>query len=316
MKQLHKKMKLSKLLFISSCFLKEIYDEIEKDFSKFIFKDDIIFTLKDNFTYKELFKKNFFTLLMLSLFLEAKIEKQKIISYGKIIVLLRQIVTSTDNILDNEEKGTIIFKTLENIVVKNSFLSLICQDLLTKECLKVSNGDLNISNSIFKELYSIAFSENLRDCNLYKNYPSSEYILNEVHSGIGGKLLEISLVVPKLIEKNSLLQSYSSGLYKIGMSLQALDDLFDIREDIESSKINLALSVFLEKNSDFKLSDFKDLDSEFKICFLKNTIKTAYDGFSILRDAGFPMSESTAKKMLKELFKLRGLEKYSEVLNW
>ncbi|MGL4999208.1 MAG: hypothetical protein ACRC5W_10230 [Cetobacterium sp.] len=315
MKQIIKNLKLAKLLLSSSSILKEIHQNIEKDFSNFIFKDDIIFTFKSNSSYKEIFKKNFFTLLMLSILLEAKVSTEKIVSYGKIIIFLRQIVTSTDNIIDNEEKGTIVFKSLENIVVKNNFLSLICQDLLTKECLKISNGDSNVSNSIFEELYSIALSESLRDSSLYEKYPSSNYVLNKIHSGIGGKLLEISLVAPKLIEKNMLLYKYSSGLYEIGMSLQAIDDLFDVREDIDSSKINLALSKFLEKNINFELKNFENLDKDFSICFLKEIIKSAYNGFSILRNNGFPISEHDAKKMLKELFKLRGLEDYVKVIN-
>ncbi len=315
MKHLITNLKLNKLLLSSSYILKEIHENIEKDFSSFPFYNDIIFDFKNNNNYLDIFKKNFFTLLMLSLLIEAKIPKKRIISYGKIILLLRQIVTSTDNIIDNEEKGSIIFKSLDNITVKNNFLSLICQDLLTKECLKISKDNYKLSNLIFEELYSIATSESLRDSNLYDSYPSSDYILNKIHSGIGGKLLEISLIIPKFIEKNTLLDSYSLGLYEIGMSLQALDDLFDVQEDIDSSKINLALSKFLEKNSDIKVNTFEKLDDKFSINFLQEVINSSFHGFSILRDNGFPISHSDAKQMLKRLFKLRGLEEYVEIIN-
>lgn len=315
MKHLMTNLKLGKLLLSSSYILKEIHKNIEEDFSKLPFKDEIYFDFKKNNSYSEFFKKNFFTLLMLSILVEIKIPKERILSYGRIIFLLRQIVTSADNIIDNEEKTSIIFKSLENIVVKNSFLSLICQDLLTKECLKISNGDHNLSNLIFKELYSIAFSESLRDSGLYKNYPNSDYILNKIHNGIGGKLLEISLVVPTFIEKNILLDSYSLGLYEIGMSLQAIDDLFDVQEDFESSKINLAISKFLEKNPNIKAENFNKLDDNFSISFLEEVIQSSFHGFSILRDNGFPVSHSDAKQMLRKLFKLRGLEEYVKVIN-
>lgn len=315
MKHLMKNLKLSRLLLSSSYILKEIQENIEKDFSNFPFKEDIIFDFKNNSSYSDIFKKNFFTLLMLSILVQSKVPKERIVSYGKIIILLRQIVTSTDNIIDNEEKGSIFFKSLENITVKNNFLSLICQDLLTKECLKISNSNYNVSNLIFEELYSIASSESLRDSNLYDNYPSSDYILNKIHNGIGGKLLEISLVIPKFVEKSTLLDNYSLGLYEIGMSLQAMDDLFDVREDIDSSKINLALSKFLEKNSDIKVSTFDKLDDNFSINFLEHVIKSSFHGFSILKDNGFPISHSDARQMLKKLFKLRGLEEYVKIIN-
>ncbi len=313
MRYLIKNIKLSKLLISSANILKEIHENIEQDFSSFKFRDELIFEFNRK-GYSDVFKKNFFTLLMLSVLLESKLSKDKIISYGKIIFLLRQIVTSTDNIIDNEDKGNIKFKNLTNIIVKNSFLSLMCQDLLTKECLKVSNGNLELSNKILEELYSIAFSENLRDSHLYTSYPDSKFILNKIHSGIGGKLLEISLVAPNYIENNSQINNFSSGLYEIGMSLQAIDDLFDIQEDIDANKINLALGKFLEENIDISEADFHSLDDTFSKKFLEKIVESAYHGFFILSNNGFPISHSDAKQMLKKLFKLRGLEQYVEII--
>lgn len=313
MKYLISNIKLSKLLLSSANILKEIHGSIKQDFSNFKFKDELIFGFS-NKGYSEIFKRNFFTLLMLSVLLESKLSKDKVISYGKIIFLLRQIVTSTDNIIDVEDKGDIKFKNLTNIIVKNNFLSLMCQDLLTKECLKVSNGNLELSNKILEELYSIAFSENLRDSHLYTSYPDSKFILNKIHSGIGGKLLEISLVAPNYIENNSQINNFSSGLYEIGMSLQAIDDLFDIQEDIDANKINLALGKFLEENIDISEADFHSLDDTFSKKFLEKIVESAYHGFFILSNNGFPISHSDAKQMLKKLFKLRGLEQYVEII--
>ncbi|MBP6062582.1 MAG: hypothetical protein KA493_00820 [Fusobacteriaceae bacterium] len=313
MKYLISNIKLSKLLLSSANILKEIHGSIKQDFSNFKFRDELIFGFS-NKGYSEIFKRNFFTLLMLSVLLESKLSKDKVISYGKIIFLLRQIVTSTDNIIDVEDKGDIKFKNLTNIIVKNNFLSLMCQDLLTKECLKVSNGNLELSNKILEELYSIAFSENLRDSHLYTSYPDSKFILNKIHSGIGGKLLEISLVAPNYIENNSQINNFSSGLYEIGMSLQAIDDLFDIQEDIDANKINLALGKFLEENIDISEADFHSLDDTFSKKFLEKIVESAYHGFFILSNNGFPISHSDAKQMLKKLFKLRGLEQYVEII--
>lgn len=313
MKYLISNIKLSKLLLSSANILKEIHGSIKQDFSNFKFKDELIFGFS-NKGYSEIFKRNFFTLLMLSVLLESKLSKDKVISYGKIIFLLRQIVTSTDNIIDVEDKGDIKFKNLTNIIVKNNFLSLMCQDLLTKECLKVSNGNLELSNKILEELYSIAFSENLRDSHLYTSYPDSKFILNKIHSGIGGKLLEISLVAPNYIENNSQINNFSSGLYEIGMSLQAIDDLFDIQEDIDANKINLALGKFLEENIDISEADFHSLDDTFSKKFLEKIVESAYHGFFILSNNGFPISHCDAKQMLKKLFKLRGLEQYVEII--
>lgn len=75
---------------------------------------------------------------MLSLINESNIPKFGIISYGKIIIFLRQVITSVDNILDEEKKGNIFINSLNNPLVENSFISLITQELLTKEILKLN----------------------------------------------------------------------------------------------------------------------------------------------------------------------------------
>lgn len=304
---------LARCLLKSNSLLKKIYLEFEKEFISFPFKNDTIFEFETE-DISEGLKKNFFTLLMLSILLKAKIPENKIISYGKIIVALRQIVTSTDNIIDNEEKGIVKLNALSNTVVKNSFTSLICQDILTREALKVSSGDSRLSQKIFEELYSIAFSESLRDISLYEKYPDPKYILSNIHNGIGGKLLKISLIAPCYVEKTVQIENFTQGLYEIGMSLQAIDDLFDIDEDFEAKKINLATSEFLRENPHINEVQFSMLSEDFILKFLKNSLESSYNGFSILRNDGFPINKSDSKFILKKLFKLRGLEKYGSVI--
>lgn len=102
-----------------------------------IFFEEITLNYSDS-NFITLFKKNFFTILMLSLINESNIPKSGIISYGKIIIFLRQVITSVDNILDEEKKGNIFINSLNNPLVENSFISLITQELLTKEILKLN----------------------------------------------------------------------------------------------------------------------------------------------------------------------------------
>ena len=304
MKNIKKNLKLSNLLLKSFNLLKKIQKEIQNDFQNFKYKDEIEFKF-ENESFKDSLKKNFFTLLMLSIFIEAEIKKERMISYGKIIIYLRQIVTSTDNIIDNEKKGLIFLRSLKNDVVKNTFITLFCQDALTKEALKVSEGDSLVSIKILEKIYSIAISESLRDISQYKDYPTSEYILKNIHSGIGGELLEISLEIPKYIEKNSKMSSYSKGLYEIGMALQALDDFFDIDEDGEQGKVNLLVSKILYEKQEIET---------LKLSYLNEVIENAYVGFKILEDSGFPISKVGAKKVMEKLFELRGLKDYIYIL--
>ncbi|MCQ8212482.1 hypothetical protein NON08_08105 [Cetobacterium somerae] len=298
---------LGKLLMNAFKILGKAQKEIEIELNKFKFSEEIVKDFK-NLNFKESFKKNFFTLLIISLLIESKVSKKYIISYTKIIIYLRQIVTSTDNILDNENKGLIFIKKLKNNIVSNSLVMLMCQNLLTKECLEITKGNDEAVKKIFEKIYIIAISESLRDKSQYKEYPKDKYILEEIHSGIGGELLKISLEIPLIVEENLKLKEFSKGIYEIGMSLQALDDFFDIDEDEESGKINLLKAELVYKKIEKK-------DEEIKEEYLKKVSSNAYNGFKILENNDFPINQKEAKKVLKKLFELRGLKEYTYILD-
>lgn len=296
---------LGKLLMNAFKILGKAQNEIENDLKNFKFTKELEIDFK-NINFKESFKKNFFTLLIISILLESKVSKKHIVSYSKIITYLRQIVTSTDNIIDNENKGLIFIKNLKNKTVSNSLIMLTCQNFLTKECLELSEGKDLAVKKIFDKIYLIALSESLRDKAQYLEYPTEKYILEKIHSGIGGELLKISLEAPLAIEENTKLKEYSNGIFEIGMALQALDDFFDIEEDEESGKINLLKSALLysEKGEEVVREEY-----------LKKVSENAYNGFKILEDNEFPINKKEAKKVLKKLFELRGLKEYISILD-
>lgn len=304
--------KLIKTLTKSFNILKESQEEIRVELKNYKFYDKI--TIKDsNRNFVISFKSNFFTILMLSLLLESGVERKRCVSYGKIILLLRQIVTSCDNILDNERKGILFIESLKNLVVENSLITLVSQELLTKEIFRIEKeiNSSSLQSKLLEKLYCIAEGESLRRVELYREYPDSNYILNKVHREIGGELLEISLTIPKIVENNLKLNKFSQGLFIIGMSLQALDDFFDMAEDFEDGNINLATSKYREE---FRIEpqniDFKKLDVKFVEKYIKDTIDETYHGFEILEKSGFPIDRNMSRFILKKLFILRGLKDY------
>ena len=308
--------KLIKTMVKAFDILKESQEELKMELKNYRFCDKIILkNFNENFVCS--FKNNFFTILIISFLCESEIERKSAVSYSKIILLLRQVVTSCDNILDNERKGLFFIDNLKNLTVENSLITLISQELLTREIDKIEK-EKKISSLSFKildELYSIAEGESLRKVSLYQEYPSSEYILDKVHREIGGKLLEIGLVVPKIVEKNIKLDKFSQGLFTIGMSLQALDDFFDMEEDFENGNINLGITKYIEK---FKIEpkeiEFKRLDTEFIEEYITEVISNSCSGFDILERAGFPIDRKISRFILKKLFILRGLKEYSHYI--
>ncbi|WP_047394085.1 hypothetical protein [Cetobacterium sp. ZOR0034] len=152
---------MGKLFLESFNILKEIQKEIQKDLKSLEFQKEIEVEFK-NLNFMESFKKNFFTLLMLSIMIDCKISKKNVVKYGKIILYLRQIVTSTDNIIDDENKGIIFIDRLKNNVVSNSLVMLFCQNFLSKTCLEIDFKS-SLSQKILNKIYLIAESESLRD---------------------------------------------------------------------------------------------------------------------------------------------------------
>lgn len=304
---------LIKELILAYGLLQDTQKELKKDFNNTTISKDITFKFSNENFYTS-FKKNFFTILMISLLRQSKIPQNRIISYSKIILLLRQIITSVDNILDNEKKGMLFIECFDNIIVENSYINLICQDLLTKEILRLqSETNNNIpGNIILEKIYSIAKGENRRNISLYNIYPDSDYIIENIHSQIGGELLEISLTAPCLLEKNNyFLSKFSEGLFTIGMSLQAIDDFFDMKEDYENGNVNLAISQYIGK---YYISidniNFDKIHEDFTEEYITKCITTAYKGFDILKEGGFPITKKEAKFVLKKLFEIRGLKEY------
>jgi len=307
--------KLIKLFNESQKIYRESVRELKKSYNSYTFSDEITYSFNEN-KLLETFKKNFFSILMTSIFVESGIDRRRCIDYTKLLTCLRQIVTSTDNIIDNEEKGQITIKGMASIVVKNNLISIASQNIMN-EVLKDLGDEGSGGKSIVEKFYNIARGESMRDEALYKEYPGKEFIREEIHQGIGGELLELSLVVPKLLETNKRLVDYSRGLYKVGMALQALDDFCDMNEDLEDNKVNLGVGILIGElkysredlmaSGFFTKSDGDDIKTFMKE-YLKEVTIEASEGFRVLGEAGYPIVEGDIRYLLKYLFKIRGLE--------
>lgn len=296
-----------------------INDEI-----KTIIKSNINFNKKIKFQKKSLslsenIKKNFFSYLMISSLSKIGIHESRVIEYGKIIFGLRTIITATDNIIDNENKGIVFIEGQENIVVRNTLLIMLGQQIVQDALINLGDINLKTMFNILEKIYLVANSESIRDSKLYSSYPKPDYISKNIHSGIGGQLLVLSLIAPLSLEKDiSILRNLKKledSLYKIGIALQELDDFSDIEEDFNSDKVNLAISqLFYEFSTPIDINIVEVLSkvetNYFKIKYLKNVNDTAIDGFKILAELGYSLNEKEIIKLLKFLYKIRGLGEY------
>ncbi|MGL4402561.1 MAG: hypothetical protein ACRCTS_02375 [Fusobacteriaceae bacterium] len=287
----------------------QVEKEVEGSFEKYNFKDMMIFGSHKK-SFGENFKKNFFSILMISILYECLGEEEKVKRYGKIIAYLRGIITATDNMIDNENKGNIILREPKSLIVRNSLLLLMLQQELTLEIQSVFPP--KNAGEIFAKIFNIAQAESLREESQYEKYPCVEYVLQKIHSGIGGELLELSLQVPKMVEKNEKLEIYARGLFEIGMALQALDDICDIEEDMDSAKVNYAVSYLIyncgwKKENIIKKIENSQESENILSPLLDLCIERAVHGFSIMKSAGYPIGRTDTLKLLEILFQIRGL---------
>lgn len=298
----------------------KVEKSIEKRLGSFAYSKDFYFPNK-NISFIESYKRNFFTFLMLSMIENLGIKRERLIKYGEVIFCLRTIITSTDNIIDNESKGIVFLKNIDNSVVNNTLLLMTVQNILTDILMELGDKDGKAMMFILNKIHSIAQSESLRDAGLYKEYPHGDFVREKMHGGIGGELLQLSLWAPTMLEKDlDLIGDYNTALYDIGMALQALDDLCDMKEDYDTDKINLGIAKLnsmynIDIKNDFDSFDkeeFKEKYSEFYGDYVDECIETALRGFSKLESLGYPIKEKESLVLLKYLFELRGIKELWE----
>ena len=302
--------------------LLKIEKNMKAEIKKLDFSKEFYFSGKKT-EFLESFKQNFFTLLILSILKQSGIKDRKLVEYGKVIYCLRAIITCTDNIIDDENKGVLFLKTPKNTVVNNVLLLMVCQNILINTLNNLGDDKGEVARVILEKIHRVADSEGLRDEGLYKKYPSPQEIVEKIHRGIGGELLQLSLWAPMELEKLASLEKFNRGLYDIGMALQGLDDLSDMEEDLDAKKVNLGISHLInslsfEKDNlklKFWISD-ENVSGEFRNFlsqYTKECIEKSLEGFEKLREGGYPVSRNEAATLMKILFKLRGLENLWEI---
>jgi hypothetical protein len=284
---------------------------------------------KSVFPFKELnaikyFEKNFFSILFLSIFKAVGIPEERIMSYGVILHALRTIITCTDNILDNENKGPVFLNAeLDNLVLNNTMLSLLAHKVMGQAIREVSHDAATatrIEANILDSICSIGKGENITKIDGVMPVP--EEITNNVHMKIGGELLRLALIAPIENEREliSELQHMESGILNIGIALQMLDDVTDAAEDLSHTKANYLASWIMYQGEDgiFSFEDLKEYadtsgqnfctDFKHSVASVVNSaIEKALDGFNMFCCGGFPITRIQAVGILKLMFGLRGL---------
>lgn len=314
-----KNSKLIKLL-ISTIKTHEIMEKTYATRLKTYISDEKFINEKSYKSYINYLEKNFFSILLLSIFKNLKISKDKITEYGIILHSLRGMVTCADNIIDKESKGSIFLTSISNHVLSNTMLSIIQQNIINNSIDELTIDSYKKNRMIqgyTKALYSVALGENLRE--LGQNIEEPKEIIENIHKKIGGELLQLAFVIPSINEENEILNQAKNGIFQIGIALQLLDDICDFKEDLDENKKNYLLSKISHKNN-LNVLKIKEISNNENFIFsevyldsyresINEAVETALYGFELLGNSGYPINRNQGELILKFMFNIRGLSK-------
>jgi hypothetical protein len=281
-------------------------------------------------SFSQYFARNFFSILMLSILDHLGIPTPRLRTYALVTHAIRGIVTASDNILDNEDKGALTIVNMDGRVLSNILLILVQHDLVHEVILEVAP---NVSvrrkahSLLMNSLAAIAQEESTEE-NAVEEVLHPDELLQAIHHYRGGRLLELAFVLPEIIERElaPAISELKAGIYRIGLAVQSLDDVTDFAVDLRSRNHNLLRSWIVHKRSDGPMTD-KDLvhipqdelsqpERRFPNAtkdIVRFAIDLALEGFDRLQKHGYPIDHASALELVHVLFRLRGVRKLWEL---
>jgi hypothetical protein len=275
-------------------------------------------------------QKNFFSSLFLSIYTALNIPPARRQLYGQINHCIRGLVTACDNLLDDEYKELLPFNFPEPAIRFKSVMHLLCLDRILEKIARqaVLDGllaphDLEpLLDTIFQSMVPIGAEEALEEGGITEIL-TPKAVLDSVHMYKGGKLLCLAFTAPLLLETKSrpMLTLAETGIYRIGMALQVIDDLTDFYEDIQNQNHNYLVSMVYHQGETAeqqalatilrnKGQGTETVESLFP-CTLKKVVAQAIGealaGFAALEKAGYWYKEKQAITIIRFLFTIRGV---------
>ncbi len=277
-------------------------------------------------------QKNFFSSLFLSIYHSLDITPERRSFYGVINHCLRGIVTGADNLLDAEYKemlpldfasGAIRFKSVMHIMLFDRILCREVRRAADDGLLEFTQME-PLHKALLDALVPIGAEEASEEGGIDVIIPPSE-ICSSVHMYKGGKLLCLAFVAPLHLEANRRLRIAEAGVYSIGMSLQLIDDLTDLFDDLRDRRHNYLASVIQHEGSGEERRQLARLREGAQPSGLVETmfpgsvrlvmaraIGEAASGFDSLSEAGHWIEREQALQLIRFLFRLRGVKRLLE----
>ncbi len=198
-------------------------------------------------------RKNIFSTLFHSSYHLLDLSHKRRMLYGKLNHLFRIWVTSTDNLLDDEDKEVVPLIMPGQSPIMRQVVAIMAADRVLKKLLDeaVVDGVINadqarqLADSSLQVLLPSAALEASEEGGISKR-PAPAYVLSTIHVLKTGILFHVPFLGPELIEPQidqRRLTELKEALLKFGLGCQLLDDLRDLARDFIEGRHNYVLSI-------------------------------------------------------------------------
>jgi hypothetical protein len=221
----------------------------------------------------------------------------------------------------NFPEPAIRFKSVMHILSFDRILEKIGREAIRDGILAPGLLD-PLLDAIFRAMVPIGAEEALEEGGVTDILTPAE-VLASVHMYKGGKLLCLAFTAPLLLEteRRAALALAETGIFRIGMALQVIDDLTDFYEDLANRNHNYLvssvhhqgeaverqrLSAILANGSEAK-QKVEELFPATLRRVMAQAIGEALAGFSALHEAGYWYNERQALMIIRFLFTIRGV---------
>ena len=205
-------------------------------------------------------RKNLFSTLFHATYLTLEIPRPRRMLYGKLNHLFRIWVTSTDNLLDDEDKCVLplvmpgtsrVMREVVSIMTADRVLWQLLRDASSAGTITADQADALAEHSL-RCLLPSAAQEASEEGGIAER-PSPEYVLNTIHVLKTGLLFNIPFLGIDLLEKElppDRVTRLKRALMAFGGGCQLLDDVRDVGRDFVERRHNYILSVLAKDNPD------------------------------------------------------------------
>jgi hypothetical protein len=270
--------------------------------------------------------RHFFSLLLLSAYRSLGLDDDQLRWLAAVNHGVRSVVTAADNLLDGEDKPVLALRFPPEAERFRSCLGLLAWSATLERLvgLGVPLGSLRPEQvptaveKLLALLIEVGAVEAEEEGGVSTIIPPDE-VVSRIHEHKGGSLLGLAWVVPlEVLAGEPRAAMMARGIHLIGLALQHVDDVTDLEQDITARGHNLLQSEIFHRGDEDERTHLEALRAGLlsgtyrSVCHASvgrvvvRALETARQGFSLLEQAGYPLTEDEAMGLLETLFEVRG----------